>query len=99
MSLTAPEYDASALITIDVQTDTLDGQPLEVAGTSAALPAMARLAAAFRAADRPIVHVVRLYLADGSNAEPARTELTNIGVTCAPTDDVVDALREWSTAP
>ena len=37
---TEPQLDASALITIDVQRDTLDGAPLEIPGTSAALPAM-----------------------------------------------------------
>jgi nicotinamidase-related amidase len=75
--MTAPELWSSALVTIDVQTDTLDGQPLEIAGTSAALPNMRRLAEAFRAAERPIVHVVRLYLADGSNAEPSRQALAS----------------------
>ena len=58
-----------------MQRDTLDGQPLEIPGTSAAVPTIARLCHAFRAAGRPVVHVVRLYLADGSNAEPSRREL------------------------
>jgi hypothetical protein len=35
---TAPEFDFAALITIDVQCDTLDGGPLYVPGTSACLP-------------------------------------------------------------
>jgi hypothetical protein len=68
----SPEFGSVALITVDVQVDTLDGQPLEVAGTSAALPAIAALAAAFRAAGRPIVHAVRLYRSDGSNADLCR---------------------------
>jgi nicotinamidase-related amidase len=72
---TAPVWQSSALVTIDVQRDTLDGQPLEVPGTSAALPAIAALCAAFRTAGRPIVHVIRLYAADGSNAERSRREL------------------------
>jgi nicotinamidase-related amidase len=72
---TAPAWATAALVTVDVQADTLDGQPLEVPGTSAALPAIARLAGAFRAAGRPIVHVVRLYTADGSNAERSRRAL------------------------
>lgn len=72
---TAPELGASALVTIDLQCDTLDGQPLEIAGTSALLPRVARLAEAFRRAGRPIVHVVRLYNADGSNAERSRVDL------------------------
>jgi nicotinamidase-related amidase len=69
---TEPQLDASALITIDVQRDTLDGAPLEIPGTSAALPAMARLVDAFRAAGRPIVHVVRLYREDASNVDLCR---------------------------
>ena len=65
---TAPAFESIALVTIDVQNDTLDGQPLEVPGTSAALPKITQLCEAFRKARRPIVHMVRLYLADGSNA-------------------------------
>src|SRR6184192_1575266 len=68
----APDFASSALVTIDTQRDTLDGQPFEVPGTSAALPEMRRLAAAFRAAGRPIVHVVRLYRPDGSNVDLCR---------------------------
>jgi nicotinamidase-related amidase len=74
---TTPRFASSALVTIDVQRDTLDGQPLEVPGTSTAVPAIARLCDAFRRTGRPIVHVVRLYEADGSNAEPARRELVS----------------------
>lgn len=70
-----PRFGSSALLTIDTQADTLDGQPLEIAGSSAAVPNIARLARAFRRAGRPIVHVVRLYKADGSNAEACRRQL------------------------
>ena len=72
---TEPQFARAALITIDTQRDTLDGAAFEIPGTSQALPAMRRLTAAFRAAGRPIVHVVRIYEADGSNAEPARRAL------------------------
>ena len=72
---TSPHFASAALITIDVQEDTLDGQPLEIAGTTDAVTRISRLCRAFRAIDRPIVHIVRLYLADGSNAEPIRHEL------------------------
>ena len=75
--LTEPHYGAAALITIDVQMDTLDGQPLEVPGTSEALPNISSLCQAFRAARRPLVHMVRLYRADGSNAEPLRRTLVS----------------------
>ena len=69
---TEPEFGASALITIDTQRDVLDGQPLEVPGTSAVLPRIRALAEAFRSARRPIVHVVRLYRHDGSNVDLCR---------------------------
>ena len=31
---TAPHFEAAALVSIDVQRDTLDGRPLEIPGTS-----------------------------------------------------------------
>jgi nicotinamidase-related amidase len=71
-AFTAPHLDRAALVTIDVQRDTLDGEVLEIPGTSAALGAMALVAEAFRSAGRPIVHVVRLYRADGSNVDLCR---------------------------
>ena len=67
-----PDFDSIALITIDVQRDTLDGQPFEIPGTSAAAEVIAPLAEAFRAAGRPIIHIVRLYRRDGSNADLCR---------------------------
>jgi nicotinamidase-related amidase len=67
----------AALVTIDVQMDTLDGGPLEIPGTSAAVAKIARLCRVFRAAQRPIVHVVRLYESDGSNAEMIRRDLVS----------------------
>lgn len=67
----------AALITIDVQADTLDGRPLEVPGTSAAFPRIQELTTAFRESGQPIIHVVRLYKNDGSNAEPFRRELVS----------------------
>jgi nicotinamidase-related amidase len=69
---TTPEFAAAALITIDTQRDVLDGGALEVAGTSAVLPQLRVLVNAFRAAHRPIVHVVRLYQPDGSNVDLCR---------------------------
>lgn len=67
-----PHFDTCALITIDTQCDTLDGQPMEVPGTSAALPAIRRLADVFRRHRRPIVHIVRIYRPDASNADLCR---------------------------
>ncbi len=78
---TEPDFDAAALITIDTQCDTLDGQPLEIPGTSAILPNMRRLLGAFRDQRRPIVHLVRLYKRDGSNADLCRRAAVEAGRT------------------
>jgi nicotinamidase-related amidase len=74
-ALIEPHFALAALLTIDVQMDTLDGEPLEIPGTSAAVPRMAGLCQAFRESGLPIVHIVRIYRADGSNAEPVRKTL------------------------
>ena len=79
MDYLAPDWSSSALVTIDTQVDTLDGQPLEIPGTSAAVPQIAALAAAFRDAGRPIVHVVRLYRTDGSNVDICRRSVVEAG--------------------
>lgn len=76
---TDPEWPRSALITIDTQCDTLDGQPFEVPGTSAVLPRIQALLDAFRAAGRPVVHIVRLYKPDGSNVDLCRRKLIEQG--------------------
>ena len=70
---TQPHTDSAALLTIDVQQDfSLPGAPLEIAGTTDAVPRIHRLLDAFRADGRLIVHVVRLYQEDGSNVDPVR---------------------------
>ena len=75
MSYTAPEPERSALLTIDVQEDfTRPGAPAEIRGTWDRLPAMRRLLDAYRQRSLPIVHVVRLYSADGTNADLCRRE-------------------------
>jgi nicotinamidase-related amidase len=74
-----PHRQSAALVTIDVQKDTLDGGAAEIPGTSSALPAMCQMAHAFREARRPIVHMVRLYLADGSNVDLCRRSAVQAG--------------------
>ena len=61
-----------ALITIDMQNDFLDGQPCGIPGTSAILPQMRELVEIFRRARLPVIHAVRLYRTDGSNADLCR---------------------------
>ena len=65
--------DRSALITIDTQNDfTQENAPAFIAGTREVIPNMVRLLSAYRQKCLPIIHVVRFYLADGSNAELCR---------------------------
>ena len=81
---TEPHWERSALITIDTQNDsTLPGAPFEIPGTAEAVPVMRRLVEAFRKAGRPIVHVVRLYRPDGSNADLCRKEAVEEGTILA----------------
>lgn len=78
---TEPEWSNSALITIDTQRDTLDGQPFEIPGTSAILPRMRALLQAYRNAKKPIIHIVRIYKPDGANVDLCRKELVEQGAT------------------
>jgi len=72
---TAPDFERSALIIADVQNDfALPGAPAEMPGTMKVIPNIQRLANVYRHYHRPVVHVVRLYLADGSNAELCRKD-------------------------
>ena len=57
----------------------LDGEPFEVPGTSAILPRIERLAAAFRSRGAPIIHVVRIYKPDGSNVDLCRRDRVQQG--------------------
>ncbi len=72
---TEPHIRNSALITIDTQNDfTLDNAPAQITGTQDVVNNMARLLKVFRKEGLPIIHVIRLYLADGSNAELCRRQ-------------------------
>ncbi len=80
MSYLTPSPSKSALVTIDIQRDfALPGAPAEVAGTLDAVPNMRRLVRAFRGQGRPVFHVVRLYLPDGSNTDLCRRSLVEDG--------------------
>ncbi len=74
-SHTDPSLKNAALLTIDVQNDfTLEGAVAEIDGTREAVPKIVRLLELFRKLDLPIFHIVRLYLADGSNVDLCRRE-------------------------
>lgn len=98
MTYTEPHAGRCALVTIDVQNDfTQPGAPAEIPGTLERLPRMAELATAFRAAGRPVVHIVRLYREDGSNADACRRNAIEDGLRIvAPGSDgaeLVDVLK------
>lgn len=76
---TKPNFKGSALITIDIQRDTLDNQALEIKGTSDALPQMKNLLDFYRNNNLQIVHIVRIYKSDGSNVDLCRKELVESG--------------------
>ena len=76
-----PSLDRSALLVIDVQNDfSLRSSPHAVPGTHELVPTIAQVVSGFRAVGLPVVHVVRLYLADGSNADLCRRPLLASGV-------------------
>ena len=90
---TRPDFSAAALVIIDTQAGFLDGRPYEIPGTTALLPAMRSLAAAFRQASKPIIHIVIIYKSRWGAFY--RTPLENLymcgssvhpgpGVTCIP---------------
>lgn len=70
-----PDWGHAVLLTIDVQQDfALSGAPSEIPGTMAVVPQMQQLVETFRQAHKPIIHVVRLYLPDGSNVDLCRRQ-------------------------
>jgi nicotinamidase-related amidase len=77
---TDPSFTAAALITIDSQRDVLDGGPVEIPGTSAALRTMRLMVEAFRTEGLPIVHIVRLYRSDARNVDLCRRQAFQSGM-------------------
>lgn len=74
-----PHWDSAALITIDMQRDFLSEGAHGLAGTTEILPNLGKLADAFRASGRPIVHIVRLYPADGQDVDRVRRSMVRGG--------------------
>jgi len=60
------------LLTVDLQVDFLPGSPFGREENREVSRKAGRLCEAFRNKGLPIIHVVRIYLPDGSNAEPFR---------------------------
>lgn len=80
MDLLAPDYRHSALIIIDFQNDCiLPEAPFEVPGSYDIFPKLEELTKGVREGGIPLIHVVRAYLADGSNVDLCRRELVQKG--------------------
>jgi len=70
---TRPDRKHSALIIIDVQRDfTLKDSAAEIPGTFQATQYIKPLVQVYRKLRQPVIHVVRLYCADGSNVDLCR---------------------------
>ena len=68
-----PDKTKSALLIIDVQRDfTLKGAPAQIPGTLLAVKPIQQLVRYYRRKGKPIIHVIRLYQADGSNVDLCR---------------------------
>jgi nicotinamidase-related amidase len=93
---TNPDYNKVALLTIDVQRDcTMPGAPIEIPGTIDILPNIQSLVRTFRSSQKPIIHVVRLYLPDGSNADACRRKAIELGKhMLAPESDGAELMAE-----
>lgn len=72
---TSPDWENAALLTIDVQKCfTLPGACVEISGTWEVIPKIQQLLQAFRQSNKPIIHVIRIYLPDGSNVDLCRRQ-------------------------
>ena len=91
-----PDKENAALVIIDTQRDfTLPNASASIPGTMAALPQMQRLVQAFRDHNKPILHVVRLYLHDGSNVDLCRRRVVQAGKRMvAPGTDGAEIMNE-----
>lgn len=70
---TEPHFEAAALLTIDVQADTVEpGAPWFDEESGPMLMAATGVVRAWRDAGRQLVHVIRLYEEDGSNVDRCR---------------------------
>ena len=75
-----PDSKHSALLIIDVQRDfTIRGAIAEISGTLQVTQPIQRLVQVYRKQAYPIIHVIRLYHADGSNVDLCRRQAIENG--------------------
>jgi len=81
MKYTEPRLLTSALLTIDTQCDfVLPDSAALIPGAIDIIPNMTSLLNAYRQYSLPIIHIVRLYMPDGSNVDLCRKEIIEDGL-------------------
>lgn len=93
---TEPDYENIALLTIDTQNDfSLKGAICEIKGTYNIIPNMANILKIFREKNKLIIHIVRLYKEDGSNADICRKKKIEDGLkVIAPNSEGAELVKE-----
>lgn len=75
-----PDFSKCAVLNIDMQNDfVLPGAVAEVKGTYEVIPQIKSILETCRTLQIPIIHVIRIYLEDGTNAEACRRSLIESG--------------------
>jgi nicotinamidase-related amidase len=101
---TSADWQNAALLTIDTQNDfTLSNSPFAITGTFEIVPKMSQVLHAFRIAGKPIIHVIRIYNADGSNVDLCRRRaIAELGkklvITGTQGAELVDELKPSSSS-
>ncbi|MBW4626346.1 MAG: cysteine hydrolase [Brasilonema octagenarum HA4186-MV1] len=93
---TSPDWENAALLTIDIQKSfALPGACAEILGTWEVIPKIQQLLQAFRQSGKPIIHVIRIYLPDGSNVDLCRRQdIKNGKQVAVPGTDGVELVNE-----
>lgn len=97
-----PDFTRCVVITIDTQNDfSLPGAVAEIKGTYEVLPQMKKLLYLCRTMGIPIIHVIRLYKDDGSNADICRRARIEAGTAIVRPDsfgaDLVEDIKPIET--
>jgi nicotinamidase-related amidase len=97
-----PDREHSALLIIDVQRDftLMDATAAEIPGTLQAVQYIQRLVQVYREHDYPIIHIIRLYRADGSNVDLCRRRAIENGKQVViPGSDGAELMDELKPSP
>ena len=96
-----PDREHSALLIIDVQRDfTLIGSTAEISGTLQAVQYIQHLVHFYREHGYPIIHIIRLYRADGSNVDLCRRQYIENGKQVViPGSDGAELIDELKPSP